>query len=108
LLAACGLAAGCGGEDDWGYEPNVDDLPADEVNATYPVGPYGSDVGQTIKNITFYTSFYDSMTMCKEPASWDIGSAGPRKLSLADLHRGHPLCPNHGKKKLLLVTTAPT
>lgn len=99
------LAASCGGGP-WGYEPDVESLPPDEAEQTYPVGPYGSDVGQVLEDITFYTAFYDPMTMCKAPTDWTFGA--PQKLSLSDLHQGNPYCQGHDKKRLLLVTTTPT
>lgn len=108
-MAAMVLALASCGQGDWAaYEPDVDGLPPDEMESSYPVGPYGSAVGQILGDITFNTAFFDPYTTCKAPTDWVLRSAGPRQLSLSELRRGHPLCPNHGKKRLLLVTTAPT
>jgi|GEM_PF-3698078 hypothetical protein len=101
------LLIACGG--DWAeYQPNAGTLPGDNVDvATYPVGPFGTNVGDIIDNLVYEESFYDPDTLCKPSQKLDITkSGGVKSLSLADIFRGNAYCPSRKKQFLWLVSSA--
>lgn len=98
LLALLGACSG-----DWSaYTSDPGALPADNPQiSSYPVGPYGTQVGDRITDLSFNTAFFDPEMHCKGAKDLDLTQTeGVRSLSLFDIFRGNPYCPK--KKKLFL------
>lgn len=107
--ACCLLLSACGTSGASDYEPDVASLPGDTYEQKeYPKGPYGSDKGSVLADMSFSVAFFDPAMMCKTPLEWKLGTTGPQSISFEQLYQGNPLCPNSGKSKLLLITTTPT
>lgn len=101
------LLVACGG--DWSeYQPNTGTLPEDNVQvATYPTGPYGTNVGDIIDDLAYNESFYDPDTLCKPAQKYDLTKAGGvNSLSLSDIFKGNAYCPSRKKQFLWLISSA--
>jgi len=105
ILAA--LAAGCGG--DWtAYEADPGALPEDLVGGTaYPTGPYGTQVGSIVEDISFAEAFFDPDMACKDAKHLDLKrTRGVQPLSFSDVHKENAYCPARRKKFLWLISSA--
>ncbi|MCA9670436.1 MAG: hypothetical protein KC503_32795 [Myxococcales bacterium] len=72
---------------------------------TYPCGPYGSKVGDTIDNLTF-KGFFDPNFLCRGAGAMKPDTATPREISLGHFFRGDSRCPGSKKKVLWVFVSA--
>jgi len=108
LAAFTLLLVGCGSGDWTAYGPDPGALPEDSVQAVaYPSGPYGTRAGDRVANLVFQSAFFDPETLCKDPKDLDLSQTeGVQPLSLHDIYRGDPYCPDRKKQFLWLVASA--
>ncbi len=100
------MAGGCGG--DGTYTPDPSKLAQDEVQQmSYPSGPYGRNVGDTIEHLQFAAALMDQETWCKDNDRLDMkNSRGSRTLSLLQMANGSGFCPKKKKQFLWMAITA--
>lgn len=107
LLGCFLLFVGCGDSSDPTLPDGGSQSDATNVDygdCEYPAGPYGTDVGDIIKNISF-KAFADQNFICKNPEDQVMDLSRTQTVSFQDLYCNKG-CPENKRKLLWLMVSA--